>query len=109
MPSLLNRALRRGGPPLAEERFGIDDYAQMLSMSYGGSRYLLSGNSSYGPQEQVRVDGEGAAYCSNGVVTAVVGRRIDLFSQARFCWKRFNAGPKAMAADVFTDASLAPL
>jgi hypothetical protein len=77
--------------------------------SYNGSQYLLNGMSSYGPNEQVRVDGEGAAYCSNGIVAAVVGRRIDLFSQASFCWKRFGAGPKPMASDVFTNRDLLPL
>lgn len=111
MPSLLSRALRRPAATQPEEaRFGFDAYASLLqSMTYAGNRYLLGAGSSYGPQEAVRVDGEGAAYCSNGVVAAVVGRRIDLFSQARFCWKRFGAGPKAMAADIFTNADLLPL
>lgn len=112
MPSLLSRALRRpaAGQPALEERFGLDAYAQMItSMSYNGARYLIGAGSSYGPQEPVRVDGEGAAYATNGVVSAVVGRRIDLFSQARFCWKNFSAGPKAMAADIFTNGDLAPL
>lgn len=111
MPSLLNRVVRRDRPVAdLEERFGIDAYTSMLqSMTFAGSRYLLGSSSTYGPQEQVRVDGEGAAYCTNGVVNAVVGRRIDLFSQARFCWKNFSAGPKAMAADIFTTADLAPL
>src|SRR6476619_4778261 len=111
MASLLDVVRRRRAPD--EDRVTFEERANMdawLSMfSYGGTQYLLNGMSSYGQQEQVRIDGEGAAYSSNGVVTAVVGRRIDLFSQARFCWKRYNAGPKAMAADVFTDASLAPL
>lgn len=111
MPSLLDRALRRGRSDAPDEqRFGLDAYLSLIqSFTYGGSRYLLSGASSYGAQEQVRVDGTGQAYSSNGVVMAVVSRRIDLFSQARFCWKRFGAGPKAMAADIFTNADLLPL
>lgn len=105
MPSLLDRALRRQQP--AEER-GL---WSVPWMSFEGTRYFLDQMSSYsyGPQEQVVVESEGRAYATNGVVAAVVGRRIDLFSQASFCWKRFGAGPKPMAADVFTDQALLPL
>lgn len=106
MASLLDLARRRSAAPQGEERalgWALDQF------SYMGSRYLLNGSTTYGQQEQVRVDGEGNAYASNGVVAAVVGRRIDLFSQASFCWKKFGAAPKPMAGDVFTDAALAPL
>lgn len=104
MTSLLDRALRR--PDTAERAL-----TQLPWMSYDGLRYFFDALSSYnyGSQERVVVESEGKAYASNGVVAAVVGRRIDLFSQASFVWKRLGAGPKPMAADVFTNAALAPL
>jgi phage portal protein BeeE len=77
---------------------------------YSGAQYWVNQRLTYG------VSGEGPPppsgcwpYTSNGVGFAVVGRRVDLFSQARFKWKRFGAGPKPMAADLFSDSTLAPL
>jgi hypothetical protein len=107
MASLLDVVRRRPAPVELEERSNMDAWLSMFS--YNGASYFLDGMSSYGKNEGVRVDGEGNAYSSNGVVAAVVGRRVDLFSQASFCWKRFAAGPRPMAADVFTDGALAPL
>lgn len=79
------------------------------SFSFNGYRYWGAGRTSYGPNEEPAPRGSSWPYTSNGVGFAVVGRRVDLFSQARFKWKRYGAGPKPMAADLFTDSSLAPL
>lgn len=77
-------------------------------LRYGGHAYLL-GNQSYGPNEApVRLTGE-SAYCENGVVFAVERRRIELFKQARFAFKRYGSGPKPMSADLFRDTALRPL
>lgn len=77
--------------------------------SYDGLQYIL-GAQSYSPRgDEAPPSGGSASYTSNGVGFAVVGRRVDLFSQARFAWKRFGAGPKPMAADLFTSSALLPL
>lgn len=75
---------------------------------YNGQSYLAS-NSTWGPGETSRPIGETYAYTGNGVAFAVVRRRVDLFKQARFAFKRFGAGPKPMAADLFTSDALRPL
>lgn len=77
-------------------------------MRYSGRSYLLS-NQSYGPNEDARLTGERQALTSNGVVYGIFRARADLFSQARFVWKRYGAGPKPMAADVTTNTALRPL
>lgn len=83
--------------------------AELLNMMrYGGHAYLLS-NQSYGPNEDARLTGERQALTSNGVVYGIFRARADLFSQARFVWKRYGAGVKPMASDVRTDSGLAPL
>lgn len=77
-------------------------------LRYNGQAYLLS-SQSYGPTEQARLVGERQALTSNGVVYGIFRARADLFSQARFVWKRYGAGVKPMASDVRTDSGLAPL
>lgn len=78
-------------------------------LRYGGHAYLL-GNQSYGPNEEVRLAGERQALTSNGVVYGIFRARADLFSQARFVWKRYGAGVKPMASDVIrSHPLLAPL
>jgi hypothetical protein len=77
-------------------------------MRYNGRSYLLS-NQSYGPNEDARLTGERQALTSNGVVYGIFRARADLFSQARFVWKRYGAGPKPMAADVTTNTALRPV
>lgn len=82
---------------------------ELLNMlRYGGHAYLL-GNQSYGPNEAPAVLNGEAAYVENGVVFAVERRRIELFKQARFAFKRYGAGPKPMSADLFTNTDLRPL
>jgi len=78
------------------------------TLTYNGLRYWADGRTTYGRGEEPP-RGTSWPYTSNGVGFAVVGRRVDLFSQARFKWKRYGAGPKPMTADLFSDAALAPL
>lgn len=103
--------IRAAVPGATEARsFPPTWYANALdTLRYGGHSYWLAGNQSYGPNEApVALTGE-AAYCQNGVVFAVEQRRIELFKQARFAFKRYGAGPKPMSADLFRDSALRPL
>lgn len=108
MARLIDRLRRPGADRL---RFGLGDLAaQVEALQYAGHQYLLlGGRMGYQRLEEVRISSEGVAYASNGVVFSVVSRRIDLFSQASFAWRNPDAGPKAMASDLFRDAALAPL
>lgn len=85
-------------------------YQQLVSqvMRYGGHQYLLA-NQSYGPNEPPVLLTGNSAYTTNGVAFAVERRRIELFRQASFKWKRYGVGPKPMAADLLTTSGLAPL
>lgn len=71
--------------------------------------YDLTGVATWGKAEPITLTGERQALLSNGVAYGIFRTRADLFSQVRFCWKRFGSGPRPMASDVFTDRSLAPL
>lgn len=92
-------------------RFSLDDLGRQIEqLSYMGSQYLVGGGrvGTY-RQEEVRITSEDRAYAESGVAFGVVGRRIDLFSQVRFAWRRPGAGPRPMASDLFEDDALAPL
>ena len=91
----------------AQERSLVWPWPQDM-MRYSGRSYLLS-NQSYGPNEDARLTGERQGVTSNGVGYGIFRARADLFSQARFVWKRYGAGPKPMAADVTTNTALRPL
>jgi len=75
-------------------------------MRYQGNVYALP-TTTYGNESPSSITGS-AAYGS-GVVFAVEQRRISLFRQASFAWKRYGAGPRPMAADLFRTSALAPL
>lgn len=102
------RAALPGVDTGAQERDLIIPPLMRDVLRYGGRSYLLN-NQSYGPNEApAYLTGE-SAYYENGVVFAVEQRRIELFKQARFAYKRYGAGPKPMSADLFTNSSLSPL
>lgn len=105
----LRHRLRRGeGEHL---RYSLDDIAaQIEQLSFMGSQYLIGGGrvGQY-RQEEVRITSEDRAYAESGVAFAVVGRRVDLFSQVRFAWRRPGASARPMASDLFEDDALAPL
>jgi len=97
------------GTGIAQERGLIIPPLMRDVLRYGGRSYLLN-NQSYGPNEApAYLTGE-SAYYENGVVFAVEQRRIELFKQARFAYKRYGAGPKPMSADlIIDDEGLSPL
>lgn len=82
--------------------------AQLETLNYGGNLYAVP-TTTWSREEQPVVLTGNRAYGDNGVVFAVEQRRIQLFRQASFAFKRFGAGPKPMAADLFRSADLAPL
>lgn len=107
----LFRPARRavGGPPATQERYGLAEWAQQLELlNYGGLQYLAGGGQ-FPRQEQVRVTAPTQAISGNGVVFGVLAKRMAVFTDVRFKWLRFGAGPRPTQADMFTDAVLAPL
>lgn len=109
MPSV--RTLLRRPADTSARSLSLDDIGRQLEvLQFGAQQYLLAqGRVGSYRNEEVRVGGESQAVTTSGAVFAVVGRRIDLFSQVRFAWRRFGAGPRPMASDLFTDAAIAPL
>lgn len=86
------------------------DAMTMDSFSYNGISYVTNRQTySANGTEDPAFYGGCAPYTSNGVGFAVVQRRAQLFSQARFKYKRFGGGVKPMAGDLFTSSALAPL
>lgn len=92
-----------------QERSLTLPWPMLDALRYGGHTYLLNPTTTWGPNEPPVQVGERSAYSSNGVAFSVVRRRVDLFKQARFAYKRYGAGPRPMAADLFTSADLAVL
>lgn len=94
-----------GGGELQERSAFPSWLAEVLR--YGGHTYMLP-TTTYGTTEAPSLVTGADAYGS-GVVFAVEQRRISLFRQTRFAWKRHGGGPRPMAADLFSTAALAPL
>lgn len=93
------------------ERSGMSwpQYQQLTSqMNYGGNLYQILGNTSYGPAEMPVTDSAAAALASNGVAYGIYRRRLELFAQGRFRFRRFG-NPRPTLADSYSTAALAPL
>jgi phage portal protein BeeE len=102
--------VRLAGGQVEQERAAFPPgwlVAQLEAMRFGGNVYTMP-TTTYGRDEKPSPVTGAAAYGSS-VVFAVEQRRINLFRQTRFAWKRYGAGPRPMAADLFTSSALAPL
>lgn len=77
------------------------------TLLFNGHSYLSSVQS-YGPEEQMWGYGAAQALTSNGVAYGIFRRRVDLFAQGRFRFRRFG-NPRPTLADSFSTAALAPL
>lgn len=93
-----------------------DDQLRDLSLNglieqlvYMGQSYGLTPQMTYNGSESVTMLGETGAYTGNGVVFAASQKRINLFSEASFVFRRRGASARPTAADIFTSAELAPL
>jgi hypothetical protein len=98
------------GPP-TQERAALSwpAYQQMVSqLNYGGNLYQVLGNTSYGPAEFAPIDSAAAALGSNGVAYGIYRRRLELFAQGKFRFRRFG-NPRPTLADSYSTAALAPL
>jgi hypothetical protein len=80
-------------------------------LPFGGQQYVLTPQTTYGGQAEPTGFGAGelGAITCNGTVYGIVRTRVDLFAQVKFAWRRFGAGAKPMASDLFTGPELAPL
>jgi phage portal protein BeeE len=73
-----------------EERMSVDDWANLFS--FGGLEYpLLQTTMGNLNEEQIAATAT-AAFESNGPVFALVLARLQVFSQVRFQWSRFQGG-----------------
>lgn len=98
-------------PAVVEERFGPDWLAQVYDrFSYLGSQYVVGNGprTTYG-QEPVVSCNEQGAYSTNGAVFAATQKRISLFSEASFVFRRRASSARPTAADIFRSSELAPL
>ena len=77
------------------------------ALRYGGHTYLLS-NQSYGPTVQTMPSGAAEALSSNGIAYGIYRRRVDLFAQGKFRFRRFG-NPRPTLADSFSTTALARL
>lgn len=106
MVNLLQRALRPQAGAV-EQRFGWNDYAQLLSsFTYGGHTYGLTQTMSGGTEESIEANFSGlvqGALKRNGIVFACIMTRMLIFSEARFQFRRMQGG---RPGDLFGDRSL---
>lgn len=86
--------------------WSFDDWAGFVSsFQFGGAQYTLTGDR----QEDVGASFTGmarGAFLGNGVVFACIANRLDLFSEARFMFRRLRA---SRPADMFGTSELRPL
>ena len=98
------------GPPTSERAaMSWPQYQQMVTqLNYGGNLYQLLGNTTYGPGEPAPTDSAAAALASNGVAYGIYRRRLELFAQGRFRFRRFG-NPRPTLSDSFRTPDLEPL
>jgi phage portal protein BeeE len=101
---LVDRLLVRSGG----ESWGNPSIDEWLELAYQGNTYGLSplNQTLLGGRESIPNDFEGYAGVTrrNGVVFAVLLARLQLFTEARFAWRRL--GPDGRPGDLFRDSSL---
>ncbi len=111
MARLIDRLLPARDHDRSWSQISMSDWSHLMAnqFSFDGLQYIL-GAQTYSPRGDEGPALSGcASYTSNGVGFAVVNRRVSLFAQARFKWKRLSVGVKPMASDLFGLPSLAPL
>lgn len=107
MTSLL-RTLTARQPRRSDPLLSIDDWAAQV-MGFGGLDYLVNRGTLAGNEEQLEASFTGyvqGAYKRNGVIFACMLARQLLFSEARFQFRRMNAG---RPGDLFGTTDLAVL
>ncbi len=107
MTRLYEKALARRSGSVVEKRDGgltWDDYQSFFS--FGGLNYPILQTSMGSVDNEKIVQSATAAYRSNGPVFALTLARLQVFSQPRFQWTRFNG---SVAGDLFGTPELAVL
>jgi len=113
--SLLSRLAGRGR---TESRYTTDDYAQWVANTFGygsfgfqGSQYPLGVNMTIPGAKSEPIEPNFAGFVAhglkgNGIVWTCTAVRLEVFSQARFKWRRLNEG---RPGKVFGTNALSPL
>ncbi|MFC5996943.1 phage portal protein [Pseudonocardia hispaniensis] len=97
MANLLRRALRPA-PAAVEQRFGWDDYANLLgAFGFGGHSYGLGLTQTLPGQSEEKLEANFPALVQgalkrNGVIFACILTRMLVFSEARFQFRRLQNG-----------------
>lgn len=99
-----------------ESRYTVNDYAQWMneglgSFSFQGNQYPLGFNTTVPTSVSEPIETNFPAYVANGlkgngIVSILESVRLQVFSQARFQWRRYNKG---RPGDLFGDESLSVL
>ena len=116
MASLLSRLAGRGQRP--EARYTTEDYANWVAQSMGwgsfgfqGSQYPLGVNTTTPTTRTEPIEANFVGLVShglknNGIVWTCNAVRLEVFTQARFKWRKLNRG---RPGDLFGTNALAPL
>lgn len=107
---------RLSKPVAVESRYTLEDYAFWAQQAFGsfafqGSQYPLGVSTTVPPTSAEGIGSNFEAYVSsglkgNGIVSILESVRLQVFSQARFQWRRRNNG---RPGDLFGTAELAQL
>jgi hypothetical protein len=101
----------------AESRYTVDDYVSWLngsllgSFGFQGSTYPLGVQTTFPGSKSEPIEANYAGYVAgglkgNGIVSALENVRLQVFTQARFQWRRFVNG---RPGELFGTGALAPL
>jgi hypothetical protein len=104
VPGLLERVgARRGGTPARPANLSLDDYVELLRFQGFSGEYPLLRTSMGKLDEEQLVQTASMAYRMHGPVFALVLARLQVFSQVRFAWTRFQGG---QPSDLFGTTAL---
>ena len=106
MPGLLERIAANLAPTRRPSNLSLDEYVELVRFAGFGGEYPLLRTSMGQLDEERLVQTASMAYRANGPVFALVVARLQVFSQVRLAWTRFEGG---QPTDLFGTQALSVL
>ncbi len=106
MPSLLERVAANRTPTKRPANLSLDEYVEMVRFAGFGGEYPLLRTSMGRLDEEQIIQTASMAYRMHGPIFALILARLQVFSQVRLAWTRFQGG---QPTDLFGTTALSVL